>query len=71
MRVKGVTTTACPNSDMVMSPSLIASSKRRGELTEMTVTTPGSEAICSRVIPREIAMMSMPSSARSRPMAVQ
>ena len=42
-----------------------------GEWTEMMVSTPGLSAICSRVRPREIAIMSMPSSARSRPIAVQ
>jgi hypothetical protein len=71
IKVKGVTATAWPCSDMAMSPSLIAWSKRRGEFTEMMVVTEGSSRISSRVLPREIATMSIPSSARSRPMAVQ
>ena len=49
-----------------MAPSI-----RRGELTEMMVTTEGSSRIASRVLPRDMAIMSMPSSARFRPMAVQ
>ncbi len=70
IRVKGVTTTAWLNSAIAIKPSLIAASKRRGELTEITVRTPGSSASCARVRPRAIAIMSMPSSARSRPIAV-
>ena len=41
------------------------------KLTEMMVSTEGSSRICSRVLPRAIAIMSIPSSARFRPMAVQ
>ena len=42
----------------------MASSKRRGLLTEMIVMTPGLAAISSSVMPRAIAIMRMPSSAR-------
>jgi hypothetical protein len=45
MSVKGVTTTACPASDIAIRPSAISPSKRRGELTEMIVITPGSSSI--------------------------
>jgi hypothetical protein len=42
IKVKGVTTAAWPHSLIAISPSLIASSKRRGEFTEMMVRTEGS-----------------------------
>ncbi len=49
----------------------MASSKRRGLFTEMMVMTPGLCAICSSVMPRAIAIIRMPSSARPAPMAEQ
>ena len=67
--VNGVTATDWPCSAMVISPSAIMSSKRRGELTEMMVVTPGSSRIWSSVRPRAIAIISMPSSALPRPIA--
>ena len=67
--VNGVTATDWPCSAMVISPSAIMSSKRRGELTEMIVVTPGSSRIWSSVSPRAIAIISMPSSALPRPIA--
>ena len=54
---------------MVIRPSAIMSSKRRGELTEMMVVTPGSSRIWSSVRPRAIAIIAMPSSALPRPIA--
>jgi len=69
--VKGVITTGCPCVAMAIRPSAIASSKRRGLFTEMIVITPGLSAISSSVIPREIAIMRMPSMARPAPIAVQ
>ena len=69
--VKGVTATACPCSDIAMSPSAMASSKRRGLLTEMMVVTPGSARISSSDMPRAIAIIRMPSDARPAPIAVQ
>jgi hypothetical protein len=71
INVKGVTTTGCPCAAMVISPSLIASSKRRGELTEMIVSTHGSSTTSSSVSPREIAVISIASNVRWRPMARQ
>ena len=53
------------------SNEAIASSRRRGLLTEMIVMTPGSAAICSIGMPRAIAIISIPSRARAAPMAVQ
>jgi hypothetical protein len=69
--VKGVMVTGCPCSAMAISPSAIASSKSRGEFTEMIVITPGDRRISSTLMPRAIAIMLMPSTARPRPMAVQ
>ena len=69
--VNGVITAGWPCSAIVISPSVIASSNRRGELTEMIVSTHGSSMTCSRVRPREIAIISIPSSVRSRPIARQ
>ena len=43
IKVNGVTQTAWPNSAIVMSPSDIAASKRRGELTDRKV---GPTAAC-------------------------
>ena len=71
IRVNGVTHTAWPHSAIATSPSVIASSNRRGELTEMMVSTPGLAIISSRLMPRAIAIMAMPSKARSAPIAVQ
>ena len=69
--VNGVMTAGCPCSAIVINPSVIASSKRRGELTEMIVKTHGSSTTCSSVSPREMAIASIPSSVRSRPIARQ
>ena len=41
MSVNGVTTAGCPCSAIVIRPSVISASKRRGELTEMIVSTDG------------------------------
>ncbi len=49
----------------------MASSKRRGLLTEMIVMTPGLAAISSSERPRAMAIIAMPSRARPAPMAVQ
>ena len=69
--VNGVITTGWPCSAIATSPSDIASSKRRGLLTEMIVMTPGLAAIASSESPREMAIIAMPSRARPAPMAVQ
>ena len=69
--VNGVITTGWPWLAIIIRPSAIASSKRRGLFTEMMVSTPGLSAICSGVRPRVIAIISMPSRARPAPMAVQ
>ena len=71
IKVKGVTTTGWPNSAMCISPSAMASSKRRGLFTEMMVSTPGESIICCTLMPRESAIISMPSRARPAPIAVQ
>ena len=71
MSVKGVMTTAWPCSAIAISPSHMASSKRRGLFTEIMVMTPGLAAIALRSRPREIAIIRMPSSARPAPIAVQ
>lgn len=69
--VKGVITVAWPCSAMAIRPSDMASSNRRGLLTEMMVRTDGSAFICSIVSPRVIAIMRMPSMARPAPIAEQ
>ncbi len=69
--VNGVMTTAWPCSAIAISPSVMASSKRRGLFTEMMVMTPGLSAICRGSRPRAIAIIRMPSSARPAPIAVQ
>ncbi len=71
IRVNGVITQGCPCSAIAISPSDIASSKRRGELTEMIVNRQGSSITCSRVRPRESAVISIASITRSRPIARQ
>ena len=71
MSVNGVTTTGWPQAAIVISPSDIASSKRFGEFTEITVNTAGESTSASRSIPRAMAAISMPSRARSAPIAVQ
>ncbi len=69
--VNGVITTGWPCSAIATRPSAIASSNRRGLLTEMMVMTPGLSAMAASEIPRAIAIISMPSRARPAPMAVQ
>ena len=69
--VKGVTDTGWPCSAMVISPLAISTSKRRGEFTLMMVVTPGEAAIASRLSPRLMAIIRIPSSARPRPIEVQ
>ena len=69
--VKGVTDTGWPCSAMVIRPLAISTSKRRGELTLMMVVTPGESAIASRLSPRLMAIIRIPSSARPRPIEVQ
>ena len=71
IRVNGVTDTGWPNSAIVMSPSAMASSMSRGLLTLTTVSTPGLSANSSSDSPLEIAIFSIPSRARPRPIAVQ
>ena len=69
--VNGVTDTGWPCSAIVIRPLAISESKRRGELTLMMVVTPGDLAISSRVQPRLMAIILMPSRARPRPIEVQ
>ncbi len=69
--VNGVITTGWPCSAIATRPSAIASSNRRGLLTEMIVITPGLSRHVLERDPRAIAIMSMPSRARPAPIAVQ